>query len=91
MVSYVVAILGLGRYFSNFAAAVYVFISERKRIKPMSFWKKLWFCITFPLFDIIGRLASFIAVFIKVEWKPIPHNSEVTISDLQKDKEPVGK
>ena len=91
LAGYVLGILGLERYFANFAAAVYVFISERKRIKPMSFWKKLWFCVTFPLFDVIGRIASFIAVFIKVEWKPIPHNSEVTISDLQKEEELVGK
>ena len=91
LVSYVLGILGLERYLANVAAAVYGFISERKLIKPMSFWKKLWFCLTFPLFDVIGRIASFIAVFIKVDWKPIPHNSEVKISDLQEEKEPVAK
>lgn len=91
LVSYILAILGLERYFANFLAAVYVFISEHKRIKPMSIWKKLWFCITFPIFDMIGRIASLIAVFIKVDWKPIPHNSEVTIEDLQPEKEPVTK
>lgn len=91
LAGYVIAILGLGRYFANVAAAIYVFVSERKRIKPMSFWKKLWFCLTFPLFDIIGRVASLIAVFMKVEWKPIPHNSEVTIDDVQKEMQTTGK
>lgn len=91
LAGYVMGIFGLGRYFANVAAAIYVFIAERKRIKPMSFWKKLWFCLTFPIFDIIGRISSLIAVFMKVEWKPIPHDSRITIEDLQKEKEKIGK
>lgn len=77
------------RWLSNMGAALYVFISERKRIKPMPIWKKAWFILTFPIFDLIGRLSTFIAVFKKVEWKPIPHNSAVTIDDIQSEKEEV--
>ena len=77
------------RWLSNMGAALYVFISERKRIKPMPIWKKAWFILTFPIFDLIGRLSTFIAVFKKVEWKPIPHNSSVTIDDIQSEKEEV--
>lgn len=77
------------RWLSNMGAALYVFISEHKRIKPMPLWKKAWFIVTFPIFDLIGRLSTFIAVFKKVEWKPIPHNSAVTIDDIQSEKEDV--
>lgn len=76
------------RYLENMIAATYVFIAERKRIKPMSFWKKCLFVLTFPIFDIIGRFSTLAALFTHVEWKPIPHNSEITIDDL---KQPVGK
>lgn len=77
------------RWLSNMGAALYVFISEHKRIKPMPIWEKAWFIVTFPIFDLIGRLSTFIAVFKKVEWKPIPHNSAVTIDDIQSEKEDV--
>ena len=79
------------RYLSNIAAAIYVFISERKRIKKMPLRKKIWFTLTFPLFDIIGRISTFIAFFRKVEWTPIPHNSSVTIDDLHPETETVAK
>ncbi len=79
------------RYLSNMEAALYVFIAEHKRIKPMPLWKKIWFILTFPLFDIIGRIATFIAFFKKVEWKPIPHNSSVTIDDIHPESEKVTK
>ncbi len=71
------------RWISNMIAAAYVFVSEHARIKKMPFWKKAWFCFTFPLFDIIGRISTLIALFIKVDWKPIPHNSEITIDDIR--------
>lgn len=79
------------RWLSNMGAALYVFISEHKRIKPMPLWKKAWFILTFPIFDLIGRLSTFIAVFKKVEWKPIPHNSAVTIDDIHPEKQEIKK
>lgn len=36
----------------------------------------------FPVFDIIGRLSMLIALFTKVEWKPIPHNASVKIDEI---------
>ncbi len=71
------------RYLENTLAAVYVFIAERRRIPPMPFWKKAWFSLTFPIFDIIGRASTFLALFRRVDWKPIPHDSAVTIDDLE--------
>lgn len=71
------------RYLENIAAAVYVFIAERRRIPPIPWWKKVWFSLTFPIFDIIGRASTFLALFRRVDWKPIPHDSAVTIDDLE--------
>ena len=64
--------------------AAYVFFMERKHIGSIPWYRKAWFCLTFPLFDIIGRLAMVIALFTKVEWKPIPHRVTVGIDDIDK-------
>lgn len=75
----------LGIYFSNMWLAVYLFIVESSRIKKISFLKKILFVFTWPTFDIIGRYTTYVALFKKVEWKPIPHNSSVTIDDVNGD------
>ena len=72
----------IGNYFVNMWLAVYLFIVEEARIKKMSIWKKILYVFTWPTFDIIGRYTIYIALFKKVEWKPIPHQSKVTIDDL---------
>ena len=48
----------------------------------MKLYKKIWFSLTFPIFDLIGKLSMLIAMFMKVEWKPIPHTSKVTIDEV---------
>ena len=72
-------------YFSDMAMAIYVFFAERKKIKPFSLKKKILYIITFPLFNIMGRITTYIAIFKKVSWERIPHESKVTIKDLEKD------
>ena len=72
----------LGIYFSNMLMAVYLFIIDRNRIKKMSLFDKIIFTITWPTFDIIGRYTTYVALFVKVTWKPIPHVSKVTIDDV---------
>lgn len=74
----------IGSYFVNMWLAVYLFIIEDARIIKISFWKKLLYVFTWPTFDIIGRYTTYIALFKKVEWKPIPHESKVTIDELSK-------
>lgn len=69
-------------YLKGIITAVYVFAAEHRRIKPMAWYKKLWYSITFPIFDIIGRLATVIALFSRVEWKPIPHNADIKIDEI---------
>ena len=72
----------IGNYFASMWLAVYLFIIEDSRIKKMSIWKKILYVFTWPTFDIIGRYTIYVALFKKVEWKPIPHESKVTIDDL---------
>jgi len=72
----------IGSYFANMWMALYLFIIEDARIKKISIIKKICFIFTWPIFDIIGRYTTYIAVFKDVTWKPIPHESKVTIDDL---------
>ena len=77
----------IGMYFQNMWIAVYVFVIERKNIKKISFMKKVLYTLTWPTFDIIGRYSTYAALFMKVTWKPIPHDSKVTIDDIHNNKE----
>lgn len=70
-------------YLSGIITAVYIFIIEHKRIKRIKLYKKIWFSLTFPIFDLIGKISMIIAIFKKVEWKAIPHNVAVSISELE--------
>ncbi len=67
----------------DMATAAYVFIAERKRIMHIKWYKKVWYCFTFPVFDLINRITTTIALFMKVEWKPIPHDVSVSISEVR--------
>lgn len=70
-------------YLNGILTAIYIFIMEHKRIMKTKWYKKVWYCLTFPIFDLIGKLSFLIAMFTKVEWKPIPHNADISISDLE--------
>ena len=72
----------LGDYIERMWVAVYIFIIEHKNIKPMPLYKKVLYTLTWPTFDVIGRWTTYVALFMKVEWKPIPHDSKVTIDDI---------
>ena len=63
--------------------ALYVFVIEHRRIPPMRLRRKLWYILTFSLFDIIGRISMVIAFFSHVEWKPIPHNAAISLDELE--------
>lgn len=70
-------------YLKGILTAAYIFIIEYRRIKPIKWYKKIWFSITFPIFDLIGKLSMCIALFKRVEWKPIPHNAAIGINELE--------
>jgi hypothetical protein len=61
---------------------------ERKRIKKMPVIKIFLYSLLWPIFDIVGRYTTYIALFKKIEWKPVPHESKVTIDDINRN---VGK
>ena len=71
-------------YLSNCLLGIYILLVEHKNIKKMSFKKVLIAILTWPTFDSIGRYATYIALFKKVEWVPTPHRSKITIDDLKK-------
>ena len=62
--------------------AVYVLVAERKKIIKMPLRKKILYTFTWFVFDAIGRWTMYAALFMKVEWKPIPHTSTLTINDI---------
>lgn len=80
-----------GKYLENTLAAVYLFIIEHKRIVKIPWYKKLLYVFTWPIFDIIGRYTTYVALFVKVTWKPIPHESKITIDDIKENKQKVHK
>ncbi len=81
----------LGKYIENTVMAIYLFIVEHKRIIKIPLHKKLLYVLTWPIFDIIGRYTTYLALFVKVTWKPIPHESKTTIGDIELGKEKVLK
>lgn len=76
----------IGAYIQKFGVYYYVLFMERKRIKKIKLSKIILWSLTWPIFDIVGRYTTYIALFKKVSWKPVPHNSKVTIEDIEKAK-----
>ncbi len=72
------------RWALSMLLGIYVFFVERKRIPHIGFFKKIYYCIMWPMFDIIGKIAVLSALFMRVEWKPIPHTADISIEDVNK-------
>ena len=75
----------LWSYIEGILLAAYVYIVEYKRIKKIKWYRKIWFCLTFPIFDIIGRLTMIMALFRRVEWEPIKHTADIDINQIESD------
>ncbi len=69
------------------ATAILVLICFRKRLGKMPFWKTFLGVITYFNFSLIGKYATYFALFKKVEWKPIPHKSVMDMSDLSQEQD----
>ena len=54
--------------------------------KDRPWYKILFYAFMFPFFDKIGKWSMIFAMFVKVEWKPIPHD---TVIDMDKLTSPV--
>ena len=72
----------LGAYASLFLFSLFITISDWKRIRASGF-KKILYMFTFPLFIFSFIIPAFVALFKRVEWKPVRHSGEV--SDMSKD------
>ena len=79
-------ILKLSGDLKSVVYGAYLFIIERKRIKKIPLWKKIIYCFTWTTFDIMYRYSMYAALFMKVEWKVIPHTSSITIKDIESGK-----
>lgn len=71
------------KYLADMFTAIYVLIFERKHLERLSIFKKIWYVIMWPWFNIIGRFTLLAALFMKVEWKPIPHKSNKKIEQIK--------
>lgn len=76
----------IGAYIEKIGVYYYVLFIERKRIKKIPLKKLFLYSLTWPIFDIVGRYTTYIALFKNVSWKPVPHNSKITIDDIVNNK-----
>ena len=61
-------------YLTTLALPLYVILCERSRIPAMPVSAKIWGVLLWPLFPLIGTITTVMALFCRVEWKPIPHH-----------------
>ncbi len=64
------------------ALAILILFCFRKRVGKLPFRKLFTGVLTYPSFSLIGKYSTYIALFKKVEWKPIPHESVMDMSVL---------
>ena len=72
----------IASYISFFVMGLLTTISEWKKIY-CSPQKKIFYLFTFPLFMFTYLPISVIAVFMKINWKPIPHSVVVTANQIK--------
>lgn len=65
----------LGDYVGNVATGAYTMVMERAHVPAMPLKRKILYCLTFPMFSILGSVTSCIASVSRVEWKPTPHRA----------------
>lgn len=70
-------------HFGVIPMALALFILEYRRLAKIKWYKIIYYSLTFVLFGLVGDIATWIAVFSKVTWKPIPHNEDIKIEDVE--------
>ncbi len=68
-------------YLLFFVMALLTLITEWKRIHCKGY-KKIMYLFSFPIFLITYMPIALVALFKKVEWKPIVHTRSVTVDDI---------
>jgi len=74
----------VGGYIMLFIFGILTTALEWKRIRASAF-KKILYLFTFPLFMYSYIPIAIVALFKKVEWKPIEHTAAVSIDELHKE------
>ena len=82
LVTLIVAAL-IEAYLLFFTMALITLISEWKNVHCRAH-KKITYLFSFPIFLISYMPVSLVALFKKVEWKPIDHTRSVTIDDIKR-------
>lgn len=81
----------IGTWLGSMFIELLVLIVYRKKMeKAVGFkgvMRRIFHVLMFPFFDVIGKWTTYIAVFKKIEWKPIPHDTVMDMSQLQADDE----
>lgn len=72
----------MGMYMMLFTIGAITTVTEWKNIYTTTF-KKILYTFTFPLFMITYIPITFMALFKKVEWKPIVHSASKTLADIK--------
>lgn len=72
----------VGFYQMMFVIGVVALISEWKEIHCSTF-KKLLYTFTFPLFMLTYMPIAVVALFMKIEWKPIKHTVVKSLEDVR--------
>ena len=69
-------------YLLLFLAGALTTATQWRRIRT-SAWKKVLYTLTFPLFMATYVPITVLALFGKVEWKPIEHRAVMTVRELK--------
>lgn len=69
-------------YLLLFAAGAITTITQWRKIRT-SPWKKILYTLTFPIFMATYVPITILALFGRVEWKPIEHRAVMTIQELK--------
>lgn len=69
-------------YGQRVITAAYILWAERSRVGKLQARKTIWYCLTFPLFDTIGKFCCLAALFMPVEWKSIAHKVSVSAEKI---------
>ncbi len=70
-------------HFGVIPMAMFLFVLEYRRLEKIRWYKALFYSLMFPIFGIVGDIATWIALFTKVTWKPIPHDTDVHIDEME--------
>ncbi len=74
---------------SNIPQALLLLFTERKRMQRCRIGRLIWLSVAFPIFTVIGDITTWLAVFMKVTWTPIPHDASLTIEQMKEEKTPA--